>query len=84
MKFTVFALFYSVFESNYQVQAPGRLYSKGRLNGVPQLHVNKPLHYSVVLLPLLQCLAVVVIVSVVVSIKHPNSACTQNRYKHGK
>ena len=33
LKFTVFALFYSVFEDYFQVQAPGRLYSEGRLNG---------------------------------------------------
>ena len=33
LKFTVFALFYSVFEDYFQVQAPGRLYSEGQLNG---------------------------------------------------
>ena len=32
-KFTVFALFYFVFEGNFQVQAPGGLYLEGRLNG---------------------------------------------------
>ena len=32
-KFTVFALSYSVFEGNFQVRAPGHLYSEGRLNG---------------------------------------------------
>ena len=32
-KFTVFALFYFVFEGNFQVQAPGGLYSEGRFNG---------------------------------------------------
>ena len=32
-KFTVFALFYFVFEGNFQVQAPGGLYLKGRING---------------------------------------------------
>ena len=32
-KFTVFVLFYSVFEGNFQVQAPGGLYSEWRLNG---------------------------------------------------
>ena len=31
--YTVFALFYCVFEGNFQVQAPGSLYSEGRLNG---------------------------------------------------
>ena len=31
--FTVFALFYFVFESNFQVQAPWGLYLKGRFNG---------------------------------------------------
>ena len=31
--FTVFALSYFVFESNFQVQAPGGLYLKGRFNG---------------------------------------------------
>ena len=31
--YTVFALFYSVFEVNFQAQAPGGLYSEGRLNG---------------------------------------------------
>ena len=33
LKFTVFALFYSVFEDYFQVQHPVRLYSEGRLNG---------------------------------------------------
>ena len=33
-KFTIFALFYFVFEGNFQVQAPlGRLYSEGQCNG---------------------------------------------------
>ena len=32
-KFTVFALFYFVFEGNFQVQAPGGLYLEGRFNG---------------------------------------------------
>ena len=33
-KFTVFALFYLVFEGNFQVQAPGRgLYLEMRFNG---------------------------------------------------
>ena len=32
-KFTVFALFYFVFESNFQVQAPGGLHLEGRFNG---------------------------------------------------
>ena len=32
-KLTVFALFYFVFEGNFQVQAPGGLYLEGRLNG---------------------------------------------------
>ena len=32
-RFTVFALFYLVFEGNFQVQAPGGLYSEGRFNG---------------------------------------------------
>ena len=33
-KFTVFALFYFVFEGNFQVQAPGRgLYLEGRFKG---------------------------------------------------
>ena len=33
-KFTIFALFYFVFEGKFQVQAPpGGLYSEGRLNG---------------------------------------------------
>ena len=34
-KFTVFALFYSVFDGNFQVQAPGGggLYLEGRFNG---------------------------------------------------
>ena len=31
-KFTVFALFYLVFEGNFQVQAPGGLYMEGRFN----------------------------------------------------
>ena len=31
-KFTVFALFCSVFEGKFQVQVPGSLYSEGRLN----------------------------------------------------
>ena len=31
-KFTVFALFYLVFEGNFQVQAPGGLYLEGRFN----------------------------------------------------
>ena len=30
---TVFALFYFEFEVNFQVQAPGGLYSEGRFNG---------------------------------------------------
>ena len=30
-KFTVFALFYFVFEGNFQVQAPGGLYWRGNL-----------------------------------------------------
>ena len=30
---TVFALFYFVFEGNFQVQGPGGLYSEGRLYG---------------------------------------------------
>ena len=30
-KFTVFALFYFVFEGNFQIQAPGGLYLEGRL-----------------------------------------------------
>ena len=30
--YTVFALFYVVFEGNSQVQAPGGLYSEGRFN----------------------------------------------------
>ena len=33
-KFTIFALFYFVFKGNFQVQAPGDLYLKGRFNGV--------------------------------------------------
>ena len=32
-KFTVFALFYFVFEGNFPVQAPGGLYLEGRFNG---------------------------------------------------
>ena len=32
-KFTVFALFYSVFEGKFQVQAPGGLYLEGQFNG---------------------------------------------------
>ena len=32
-KFTVFALFYFVFEGNFQVQSPGGLYLEGRFNG---------------------------------------------------
>ena len=32
-KFTVFALFYFVFEGNFQVQAPVGLYLEARLNG---------------------------------------------------
>ena len=32
-KFTVFALFYLVFEGNFQVQATGDLYMEGRFNG---------------------------------------------------
>ena len=32
-KFTVFVLFYFVFEGNFQVQAPGGLYLEGRFNG---------------------------------------------------
>ena len=32
-KFTVFALFYFVFEGNFQVQAPWGLYMYGRFNG---------------------------------------------------
>ena len=32
-KFTVFALFYVVFEGNFQVQSPGGLYLEGRFNG---------------------------------------------------
>ena len=32
-KFTVFALFYFVFEGNFQVQAPEGLYLEGRFNG---------------------------------------------------
>ena len=32
-EFTVFALFYLVFEGNFQVQAPGGLYLEGRFNG---------------------------------------------------
>ena len=31
-KFTVFALFYSVFEGKFQVQAPGGLYLEGQFN----------------------------------------------------
>ena len=30
---TVIALFYFVFEADFQVQAPGGLYSEGRFNG---------------------------------------------------
>ena len=30
--YTVFALFYVVFEGNFQAQAPGGLYSEGRFN----------------------------------------------------
>ena len=30
VEFTVFALFYLVFEGNFQVQAPGALYLEGR------------------------------------------------------
>ena len=33
MKFTVFALFYSVFEGKFQVQAPGGLYLEEQFNG---------------------------------------------------
>ena len=32
-KFTVFALFYFVFEGKFQVQAPRDLYSEGQFNG---------------------------------------------------
>ena len=32
-KFTVFALFYFVFEGNFQLQAPRGLYLEGRFNG---------------------------------------------------
>ena len=32
-KFTVFALFYFVFEGNFQVVPPGGLYLEGRFNG---------------------------------------------------
>ena len=32
-KFTVFALFYFIFERNFQVQAPGGLYLEGRFTG---------------------------------------------------
>ena len=32
-KFTVFALFYSVFEGKFQVQAPGGLHLEGQFNG---------------------------------------------------
>ena len=32
-KLTVFALFYFVFEGNFQVQAPGGLYLEWRING---------------------------------------------------
>ena len=32
-KFTVFALFYFVFEGNFQVRPPGGLYLEGRYNG---------------------------------------------------
>ena len=33
VELTVFALFYLVFEGNFQVQAPGGLYLEGRFNG---------------------------------------------------
>ena len=33
-KFTVFALFYLVFEGNVQVQAPGGLYLEGPIFGI--------------------------------------------------
>ena len=32
-RITVFALFYFVFEGNFQVQAPGGVYLEGRFNG---------------------------------------------------
>ena len=32
-KFTIFALFYFVFEGNFQVQTAGGLYLEGRFNG---------------------------------------------------
>ena len=32
-KFTVFSLFYFVFEGNFQIQASGGLYLEGRFNG---------------------------------------------------
>ena len=32
-KFTVFALFYFVFEGNFQIQAPGGIYLEGQFNG---------------------------------------------------
>ena len=32
-RITVFALFYFVFEGNFQVQPPGGLYLEGRFNG---------------------------------------------------
>ena len=32
-KFTVFALFYFVFEGNFQIQAPGGLYLEGLIHG---------------------------------------------------
>ena len=32
-KFTVFALFYFVFEGNFQVKAPGGFYMEGPFNG---------------------------------------------------
>ena len=32
-KFTVFALFYFVFEGNFQIQAPGGVYLEGQFNG---------------------------------------------------
>ena len=32
-KFSVFSLFFFVFERNFQVQAPGGLYLEGRFNG---------------------------------------------------
>ena len=40
---TVIALFYFAFEGNFQVQAPGRLYSEGRFNeGLFELRVSGP------------------------------------------